>query len=96
MFELTARAPSEARAAVLLGKVENQIAETIGAENCMYTLIFGKETQTVEGDSVIRTLRIGILSGIYRYKDSILSYLSKSKAQKRKKALPPGVIQEVR
>jgi hypothetical protein len=64
--ELVARAPSSIEAALMLARRENQIAGALQAENTVFTMILGPESETAEGAEVVRRFRVAAVRGVYR------------------------------
>ena len=99
LFELKVVGGSSALVAQKLSKKENEISESIGAEDRRYTLIFGPEEESTEGDKVTRSVRLGVLNGIFRYRSGIVSRLQRTDLKgrpSRKVRLPPGALVENR
>jgi hypothetical protein len=90
--ELVATADTSAGAAISMTEKENFLAEKVGANKVLYTIIFGPEVEEV-GVGVTRRCRLAVVRGVYRAVDG---RLTSQPAQKPLRAdfgkVPKGTI----
>ena len=67
MTELVVTAANPVAAAISMSRRETLLAESITAEQRLYTLVFGPEEETLQPDgSVVRKVRLAVIRGVYR------------------------------
>tara|TARA_B100000214_G_scaffold266398_1_gene197373 strand:- start:1141 stop:1593 length:453 start_codon:yes stop_codon:yes gene_type:complete len=100
MFVLTVVAPTSGEASVRLAKKENDIFHQAGLESKYYTLLLGPEEETQEGDTVIRSSRLGLVRGVFRSPNYLTIEPAKRSTapvkRRSRRKLPAGVILEER
>jgi hypothetical protein len=83
MSVLVAKGSTPQMAAVTLAKFENEMADSIGAKDTIYTLVLGPELEEEVDHEVVRTLRVAVVRGIYR---AIAGEMKQVKAKGTKEA----------
>jgi hypothetical protein len=99
LLELVSEESTSAKAAQALSAKENEIAEIIKVKGKPYTLIFGPEEETKTDTGVRRVTRIGLIEGIFRYREGVVERMRKpirATHPRTASRIPPGVEVERR